>query len=88
MMLGKKLKYIVYKLNDDNKEIIIDEEATKIQPANDSFAAHYEVLREYLINAKSPGMGGSMVKAPRYAVVDFHYALESGEGTRWVPCHD
>lgn len=57
LKLQKKLKYIIYKLSDDNKEIIVEESSE--DPEWDHF-------REKLINAKTVRSPGSV---PRAAIV-------------------
>jgi len=81
LKLGKNLKWIIFKISDDWKEIVVDETSTD---------PDYDVFREKLLGAKSTwnkkeGIGG------RYAVYDFEYSLKD-EGTRnkigfisWVP---
>ncbi|KAG7126066.1 Cofilin like protein [Verticillium longisporum] len=73
LKLNKKYKYIVFKLSDDNKQIVI-EEASESQD--------WETFRERLINATSKTKTGAVGKGPRYAVYDFQYSLASGEGER------
>jgi len=73
LKLGKALKYIIYKLSDDNKNIVI-EEASK--------SKNYESFRQKLIHATSKGKNGAEVIGPRYAVYDFEYQLASGDGIR------
>lgn len=73
LKLSKKYKYIIFKLSDDNREIVIDEAS----PDPD-----WEVFREKLINATSKSKSGAVGKGPRYAVYDFEYSLASGEGSR------
>jgi len=73
LKLGKSLKYIIYKLSDDNKSIVIDEA---------SESKNYEVFREKLVNATSKNKSGAAAKGPRYAVYDFEYQLASGDGIR------
>ena len=75
MKLGKSIKYIIYKLSDDYKQIVVEEASSD---------GDWEVFREKLVNAKSKGMGGKEVRGPRYAVYDFNYDLASGEGTRYA----
>jgi len=83
LKLGKSLKWIIYKISDDYKEIVVEETSKE---------DNYEAFREKLINAKSndrrgnPGVGG------RYAVYDVEYDAPNGEGKRnkitfisWVP---
>ena len=45
LKLNKKYKYVIYKLSDDNKEIVVETTGT---PDDD-----YESFREALINAKT-----------------------------------
>jgi len=73
LKLGKSLKYIIYKLSDDNKAIVIEE-------ASDN--KDYDAFREQLINATSKSKSGAEGKGPRYAVYDFQYNLSSGDGVR------
>ncbi|CAI4212498.1 unnamed protein product [Parascedosporium putredinis] len=73
LKLNKKYKYIVFKLSDDNKQIVVEE-------ASDN--SDWEVFREKLINATTKSKTGAVGKGPRYAVYDFQYSLASGEGDR------
>jgi len=71
LKLGKNLKWITFKINDDWKKIVVDETSTD---------PDYDVFREKLLGAKSTwnkkeGLGG------RYAVYDFEYSIKD-EGTR------
>lgn len=76
LKLGKTIKYIIYRLTDDYKEIVVEESST-----NDD----WEVFQEKLLNAKASHKGKEG-KGPRYAVYDFQYELEEGEGIRcFVP---
>ncbi|ROT43539.1 cofilin/tropomyosin-type actin-binding protein, partial [Sodiomyces alkalinus F11] len=68
LKLSKKYKFIIFKLSDDHKEIVVEEAS----PDKD-----WEVFREKLINATTKSKSG-----PRYAVYDFEYSLASGEGER------
>jgi hypothetical protein len=45
LKLNKKYKYVIYKLSDDNKEIVVDSTSEE--------APEYEQFREKLINAQS-----------------------------------
>ncbi|EQL02141.1 Actin-binding, cofilin/tropomyosin type [Ophiocordyceps sinensis CO18] len=72
-MLHKKHKYIIYKLSDDFKQILVEESS----PDKD-----WEAFREKLINATSKNKAGKVGKGPRYAVYDFEYTLASGDGVR------
>lgn len=73
LKLGKSIKYIIYKLSDDYKEVVIEETSED---------ADWDAFREKLVNAKSKTKNGKEVKGPRYAVYDFAYDLASGEGSR------
>lgn len=73
LKLGKSIKYIIYKLSDNYKEIVVEET---------SLDSDWDAFREKLINAKSKTKTGKEVKGPRYAVYDFAYDLASGEGSR------
>lgn len=80
LKLGKKIKYIIYKLSDDNKEIVVEEISS--DPSWDAF-------RTKLIEAKSKDKRGNVGAGPRYAVYDFDFELASGEGKRFdhsFPC--
>ena len=74
LKLSKKIKYIIYKLSDDYKQIVVED--TSSDP-------DWEKFQEKLLNAKSSHRGKEG-KGPRYAVYDFQYELEGGEGTRYV----
>ncbi|OQE88379.1 hypothetical protein PENNAL_c0017G08821 [Penicillium nalgiovense] len=73
-------KFIIYKISDDNKSIVVEETST---------AKDYEVFRQKL-SASVDKDGNS---APRYAIYDMEYHPGS-EGKRtktvfvhWGPCH-
>lgn len=74
LKLNKKYSYIIYKLSDDNKEIVLD--------STSEDGPEYENFREKLINATTKTKFGGEGKGPRYAVYDVQYELASGEGTR------
>lgn len=74
LKLNKKIKYIIYKLSDDYKEIVVED---------DSSDGNWDHFQEKLLNAKA-GHKGKEGKGPRYAVYDFQYELDGGEGTRYV----
>jgi hypothetical protein len=74
LKLNKKYKYVIYKLSDDNKEIVVD--------CTSEDGPEYDDFREKLINAQSKTKSGAVGKGPRYAVFDVQYDLASGEGTR------
>ncbi|KAG9241308.1 cofilin [Calycina marina] len=73
LKLNKKIKYIIYKLTDDYKEIVIEEASED---------GDWEAFREKLVSATQKNKAGKVGKGPRYAVYDFSYELASGEGTR------
>ncbi|KAF1972217.1 actin depolymerizing protein [Bimuria novae-zelandiae CBS 107.79] len=73
LKLGKDIKYIIYKISDDWKEIVVEETSKEDD---------WSVFREKLINAKSKDKKGKEGIGGRYAVYDVSYDLESGEGTR------
>ncbi|KAI8634005.1 cofilin/tropomyosin-type actin-binding protein [Xylariaceae sp. FL1651] len=73
LKLAKKYKYIIFKLSDDNRQIVVEEAS----PDKD-----WENFREKLVNATTKSRSGSVGKGPRYAVYDFEYNLASGEGSR------
>lgn len=72
LKLGKSIKYIIYKLSDDYKQIVVEEESQD---------PDWEQFQNKLLNATS-SFKGKTGKGPRYAVYDFQYELEGGEGTR------
>ncbi|KAK1761170.1 cofilin [Echria macrotheca] len=74
LKLNKKYKYVIFKLSDDNKEIVVD--------STSEDGPSYEDFREKLVNAKTKSKTGAVGKGPRYAVYDFEYQLASGEGIR------
>lgn len=67
---GSKTKFIIFKIADNKKEVVIDE----VSQDED-----YEVFREKLAAAKD-AKGNP---APRYAVYDVEYDLGGGEGKRY-----
>lgn len=73
LKLGKELKYIIYKLSDDNKEIVVEETSNE---------KDWEVFRKALLSAKTKDKRGNEGAGPRYAVYDFNYEAASGEGQR------
>ncbi|KAK4651378.1 cofilin [Podospora pseudocomata] len=74
LKLNKKYKYVIFKLSDDNKEIVVD--------STSESSPEYDDFRKKLINAKTKSKTGAVGKGPRYAVYDFEYNLASGEGVR------
>jgi cofilin len=83
LKLGKSTKWIIYKISDDWKEIVVEESSTD---------PDYSKFREKLLNAKSKNKRGEEGIGGRYAVFDVEYDAEGGEGKRskitfisWVP---
>ena len=74
LKLGKNLKYIIYKLSDDYKEIVVEDTSSD---------GDWDAFQEKLMNAKA-SYKGKEGKGPRYAVYDFEYEAAGGEGTRYV----
>jgi len=74
LKLNKKYKYVIFKLSDDNKEIVVD--------STSEDGPEYDDFRNKLVNAQSKTKTGAVSKGPRYAVYDVQYDLASGEGTR------
>lgn len=73
LKLGKDIKWIIFKISDNWKEIVVEET---------SKTADYEVFREKLVSAKSKDKAGRDTIGPRYAVYDVEY--DQGEGKRCV----
>ncbi|KKY37330.1 putative cofilin [Diaporthe ampelina] len=73
LKLSKKHKYIIFKLSDDLKEIVVE---------HTSDNKDWEEFRSRLVNAKTVSKTGQEGIGPRYAVYDFEYSLSSGEGDR------
>lgn len=73
LKLGKDIKWIIYKISDDWKQIEVEE------TSNDG---DFGAFREKLLNAKSKDRRGNEGMGGRYAVFDIEYDLESGEGKR------
>ena len=83
LKLGKSTKWIIYKISDDWKEIVVEESSTD---------PDYSKFREKLLNAKSKNKKGEEGIGGRYAVFDVEYEADGGEGKRskitfisWVP---
>lgn len=62
-------KYVIYKISDDQKEIVVDEVGKETD---------YEVFREKLISKKEK----NGKDRPSYAVYDLEFELQNGEGKR------
>ncbi|KAI9807603.1 MAG: cofilin [Sarcosagium campestre] len=73
LKLGKTLKFVIFKLSDDKKDVIVEETSTE---------ADWELFRQKLVNAKTKDRSGKEGPGPRYAVYDFEYELAPGEGKR------
>lgn len=83
LKLGKSIKWIIFKISDDWKEIVVEETSTD---------PDYSKFREKLLNAKSKDKKGKEGMGGRYGVFDVEYEAEGGEGKRskitfisWVP---
>lgn len=74
LKLGKSIKYIIYKLSDDYKEIVVEDSSSD---------PDWESFQNKLLSAKGLHKGKEG-KGPRYAVYDFEWEMESGEGKRFV----
>ncbi|KAK3345343.1 hypothetical protein B0H65DRAFT_442734 [Neurospora tetraspora] len=74
-LMARQLRYIIYKLSDDFKEIVIES-------TSEGATENYDEFREKLVNAQTKSATGAVGKGPRYAVYDFEYKLASGEGSR------
>lgn len=73
LKLGKDIKWIIYKISDDWKEIVVEETSNE---------ANFDVFRDKLLDAKSKDRKGKEGIGGRYAVYDVEYDLPGGEGTR------
>jgi len=73
LKLGKKFKYIIYKLSDDFRQTVVDEASED---------DNWDNFREKLVNATTKSKSGAVGKGPRYAVYDFAFELKAGEGAR------
>lgn len=72
MKIGKGgPKYIIYKISDDQKEIVVDEVGTETD---------YDVFRNKLVEKKEK----NGKDRPSYAIYDVEFELEGGEGKRCV----
>ena len=76
LKLGKSTKWIIYKISDDWKEIVVEDS---------SKSADYSTFREKLLNAKSKDRRGNEGIGGRYAVYDMEYET-GGEGKRYAIC--
>jgi cofilin len=69
LRMSRKVKYVIYKISDDMKQIVVDEKSGE---------EDYEIFREKLASA-TDAKGNP---APRYATYDVEYDLGGGEGKR------
>ena len=70
LRLGRgKVKYIIFKIADNRKEIVVEESSDDTD---------YDAFRDKLVAAKD-SKGNP---APRYAAYDVEFELEGGEGRR------
>lgn len=81
LKLNKSHKWIIYKISDDWKQIVVEETSKE---------ANYAAFREKLLNAKSKNKKGEEVMGGRYAVYDIGYDLGEGQRNKitfisWVP---
>ncbi|KAH7122632.1 cofilin [Dendryphion nanum] len=81
LKLGKEVKWIIYAISDDWKEIVVEETST---------VDDYAVFREKLINAKSKDKKGKEGIGGRYAVYDVQYDTPDGPRSKisfisWTP---
>lgn len=73
LKLGKTIKYVIFKLSDDYKEIVVEHKSTD---------SDWESFRTKILSATASSKGKEG-KGPRYAVYDFEYELQAGEGKRY-----
>jgi len=73
LKLGKSLKWIIFKISDDWKQIEVEDKSTD---------GSYENFREKLLNAKSKDRKGVEGIGGRYAVFDVEFDAPGGAGKR------
>jgi len=76
LRVAKKLKWIVFKINDAEDEIEVE---------GTGETRDWETFREHLLNAKyagTPSKPDGRSPGPRYAIYDFEWETANGEGTR------
>lgn len=66
--MGKKIKYIIYKLTDDLTQIVIEE---VVEDDGSPEEEQWKIFAQKLIEAKQKSKTGKEVPAPRFAVYDF-----------------
>ncbi|KAK7512399.1 cofilin [Phyllosticta citricarpa] len=92
LKLGKDLKWIVYQIADNGKEIVVEKTEKK---SSETEEEQWNKFREFLLNSKTKNKAGVEGAGARYAVYDVEYAAAAsnyGEGTRnkiaflsWIP---
>lgn len=73
LKLGKSTKWVIYKLSDDYKEIVVEETSTD---------PDYNVFFNKMTSAKSKDRKGNEGIGGRYAVYDVEFDAPNGEGKR------
>ncbi|KOS20498.1 Cofilin [Escovopsis weberi] len=74
LKLKKAYKYIILKLSDDLKEVVVE---------TTSSSEDWEEFRNKLLEAKFKTPTGH-TKSPRYAIYDLHYETPEGPRTRII----
>lgn len=74
LKLEKKDRYVIYKIADDYKSIIVDESV----PKTTDCAQDYLGFREKLLAAKSKDRKGVEGIGGRYAAFDYEYTTDDG----------
>ncbi|KAK5997113.1 Cofilin [Cladobotryum mycophilum] len=74
LKLKKAYKYIILKLSDDLKEVVVEEA---------SASEDWDEFRQKLIDAKFKTPTG-LTKSPRYAIYDLHYDTPEGQRTKII----
>jgi len=74
LKIGKETNYIIYKLSDDNKEIVVEHTAK----------GTWDGFCELLFDSQSKDKAGKVGKGPRYAVYDFEYTTEDSHRTKII----
>lgn len=81
LKMGSNKQWIIFKISDDWKEIVVEETADRKE---DAAAEWKDVFYQKLINAKSKNKKGEEGIGGRYAVYDVEYDAEGGEGKRYA----
>ncbi|KAF2142764.1 uncharacterized protein K452DRAFT_286391 [Aplosporella prunicola CBS 121167] len=92
LKLGKDLKWIVYMIADNGKEIVVEHTEKKSDASQEE---QWNAFREFLVNSKTKNKAGKEGPGARYAIYDVEYDAPGGsygEGTRnkiaflsWIP---